>query len=155
MNDFDTMVRILSDRITVQSGLIENLEDQLADKRQDCDHLRDTCDSLRDDVRVLQADLNYARAQLTSSHSTSQVERDRIYNMQTELSRYRFNDPVFSGKAQEWMEKNHLPFKYEAGGWNKIALIKEVRSITGWGLKDSKDYVEMWLEKKYLIPVAS
>lgn len=26
--------------------------------------------------------------------------------------------------------------------YNKIAMIKEIRTMTGWGLKDSKDFVE-------------
>lgn len=33
-----------------------------------------------------------------------------------------------------------------AGYLNKIAMIKEVRTLTGWGLKDSKDFVEAILD---------
>ena len=38
-------------------------------------------------------------------------------------------------------------FTRNSGGYlNKIAMIKEVRALTGWGLKDSKDFVEAILE---------
>jgi len=34
----------------------------------------------------------------------------------------------------------------ENGYLNKIGMIKEVRTLTGWGLKDAKDFVETILE---------
>jgi hypothetical protein len=37
-------------------------------------------------------------------------------------------------------------FRRESNGYlNKIGMIKEVRTLTGWGLKDSKDFVEAML----------
>ena len=39
-------------------------------------------------------------------------------------------------------EKTELDVVLKAAGANKIAVIKEVRAITGLGLKDAKDMVE-------------
>ncbi len=39
-------------------------------------------------------------------------------------------------------EKTEFDVVLEAAGANKIAVIKEVRAITGLGLKDAKDMVE-------------
>ena len=39
-------------------------------------------------------------------------------------------------------EKTELDVALKAAGANKIAVIKEVRAITGLGLKDAKDMVE-------------
>jgi hypothetical protein len=32
------------------------------------------------------------------------------------------------------------------GNYEKISLIKQIRAVTGWGLKDSKDFVEAFLD---------
>ena len=34
----------------------------------------------------------------------------------------------------------------ENGYLNKIGMIKEVRTLTGWGLKDAKDFIEAMLD---------
>ena len=39
-------------------------------------------------------------------------------------------------------EKDEFDIVLEAAGGNKIAVIKEVRAITGLGLKEAKDMVE-------------
>jgi large subunit ribosomal protein L7/L12 len=45
-----------------------------------------------------------------------------------------------AGEAAE--EKDEFDVILEAAGGNKIAVIKEVRAITGLGLKEAKDLVE-------------
>lgn len=45
-----------------------------------------------------------------------------------------------AGAAEE--EKDEFNVVLEAAGGNKIAVIKEVRAITGLGLKEAKDMVE-------------
>ena len=37
-----------------------------------------------------------------------------------------------------------LKLPYLVGSIGKIQAIKEVRTITGWGLKESKDEVDSW-----------
>ncbi|MCQ2395773.1 MAG: 50S ribosomal protein L7/L12 [Kiritimatiellae bacterium] len=48
--------------------------------------------------------------------------------------------PAAGGAAAE--EKTEFDVVLAAAGANKIAVIKEIRAITGLGLKDAKDMVE-------------
>ena len=48
--------------------------------------------------------------------------------------------PAAAGAAAE--EKTELDVILKAAGANKIAVIKEIRAITGLGLKDAKDMVD-------------
>ena len=48
--------------------------------------------------------------------------------------------PAAGGAAAE--EKTEFDVILKAAGANKIAVIKEIRAITGLGLKDAKDMVE-------------
>ena len=48
--------------------------------------------------------------------------------------------PAASGAAAE--EKTEFDVILKAAGANKIAVIKEIRAITGLGLKDAKDMVD-------------
>ena len=47
-----------------------------------------------------------------------------------------------AGDAGAAEEKDEFDVVLEAAGGNKIAVIKEVRAITGLGLKEAKDLVE-------------
>ena len=49
---------------------------------------------------------------------------------------------VAGGDAGGAEEKDEFDVVLDAAGGNKIAVIKEVRSITGLGLKEAKDMVE-------------
>jgi len=50
--------------------------------------------------------------------------------------------PVAAAAAAPVEEKTEFDVILVEGGANKIAVIKEVRTITGLGLKDAKDLVE-------------
>lgn len=47
-----------------------------------------------------------------------------------------------AGGADAAEEKDSFDVVLESGGGNKIAVIKEVRTITGLGLKEAKDLVD-------------
>lgn len=47
-----------------------------------------------------------------------------------------------SGPAEAAAEKTEFTVVLESAGSNKISVIKEVRTITGLGLKEAKDLVE-------------
>lgn len=49
--------------------------------------------------------------------------------------------------VSERLSEIRTAFRRGEGGYlNKIGMIKEVRTVTGWGLKDSKDFVETILD---------
>jgi len=50
--------------------------------------------------------------------------------------------PAASGEAAAAEEKSDFDIVLAESGSNKIAVIKEVRTITGLGLKEAKDLVE-------------
>ena len=50
--------------------------------------------------------------------------------------------PVAGGGEVAAEEKTEFDVVLTETGWNKIAVIKEVRTITGLGLKEAKDLVE-------------
>lgn len=50
--------------------------------------------------------------------------------------------PAAGGAGADAEEKTEFTVTLESFGANKIAVIKEVRAITGLGLKDAKDLVE-------------
>jgi len=50
--------------------------------------------------------------------------------------------PAAAGEAAEVEEKTSFNVIIEAAGDKKIAVIKEVRAITGLGLKEAKDLVD-------------
>ena len=50
--------------------------------------------------------------------------------------------PVSGGDAEAAEEKSEFDIVLAEAGSNKIAVIKEVRTITGLGLKEAKDLVE-------------
>lgn len=50
--------------------------------------------------------------------------------------------PAAGGEAAAVEEKTEFDVILKAAGANKIAVIKEVRAITGLGLKEAKDLVE-------------
>ena len=52
--------------------------------------------------------------------------------------------PAAGGSETVAEEKSEFDLVLAEVGSNKIAVIKEVRTITGLGLKESKDLVESW-----------
>ena len=50
--------------------------------------------------------------------------------------------PAASGEEAATEEKTEFDIELSESGSNKIAVIKEVRTITGLGLKEAKDLVE-------------
>lgn len=62
--------------------------------------------------------------------------------------------PAAGGDAGAAAEKDDFNVVLESAGGNKIAVIKEVRSITGLGLKEAKDLVEAGGVIKESVPKA-
>ena len=58
------------------------------------------------------------------------------------LSPLRTADPSASAAAKPAEEKTEFTLVLNAAGEKKINVIKEVRAITGLGLKEAKDLVE-------------
>lgn len=58
----------------------------------------------------------------------------------------REDDKIANEYILKGMNVKHLPDFVRGelrGGTNFITIIKDVREVTGWGLKDAKDYCDM------------
>lgn len=158
MNDFDTMVRILTDRIAVLNTTVSDLEDSIQDKNCAITDLDDQLVETRATLRAVQEDRSYYEERVRILNSELASLRKSFYDQNADLMKYRLSDTTLVGKADEWMKANHQTCIHVdgvlKGKHDRIKMIKEVRQILGWGLKESKDYVEAWLAKTQTIHAA-
>jgi len=59
-----------------------------------------------------------------------------------DLIQKNISDTITSFEIGEDGSLNNRIREWNDRGWNKIQIIKEVRTATGWGLKEAKDFVE-------------
>lgn len=120
-DDFVSLLALLNDKIQSQAQEIKNLNDRIYRMEDDTSS-----------VRYLREDLEYAR---------NEVERYRnLYNTTyAENQRLKLENPKVKEDLESYMVREGDTLLRQG---NKIACIKEVRNLTGWGLKESKDYVE-------------
>lgn len=93
-------------------------------------------------------ELGYARAEYRGDRNTWEDQRrafeQAIARLQEELQVAKFGIPSDQdSRAVAYMEtKGRAMWAMGVEGYPKIEMIKDVRTITGWGLKVAKDYVE-------------
>lgn len=133
MNEFqmDTILTMLADshnavKSTSESRLveIERLQDKLYEREE----------KVRAYDRVVE-DREYYMNALSKANEDLQTAL-------AELRQYKLGDPSIKGKADAFMASH--PELHDMT--HRIACIKEVRSLTGWGLKEAKDYVEAYVK---------
>ncbi len=111
------------------------------------------CDSRLDEINRLQ-DRLYEQERKVRDYDRMVEDRDYYMNalskanqeLQTalaELRQYKVSDPGIKGKADTFMADN--PHLHDMSC--RISCIKEVRQLTGWGLKETKDYVEAYVKE--------
>lgn len=151
MNDFDTMLRILRARIAEQAELIEHLSDCANEQQATIDSLTAANDRYVSDLATVTSERNRYERLYKDVEAEVQNLRTDLFNVRGELNKYRFNDPEVCQKAAAWMAEHHREYilteGMSAGKYNTIGMIKEVRLLMCWGLKESKDFVDHWLEK--------
>jgi hypothetical protein len=123
---------------------IQELADQLDASRtllDDARHERGRTEDLEHDLRSAKGEAEYYRKQF--NQTCEDHEKLRVSNnaLQMELYKYRANDPSIIDRAQAFMLKEGGSLMQQG---QKIQCIKEIRTITSWGLKEAKDYVEAW-----------
>ena len=91
------------------------------------------------------ADLNKIVEDLSSLSVTEAAELSKLLEEKWGVSAaapVAAAAPAASGAEAPAEEKNEFDLVLSEAGSNKIAVIKEVRTITGLGLKEAKDLVE-------------
>jgi hypothetical protein len=144
MQDFIKMLSVLSAMLVEQQESLEGHRRTIIDREAEIDDLK---------LTIKDTKLLYERID-ELSHSSDLWEK-RYWDEHTRhdalartLADMRANDPTAIPKAMNYMETTGQFLKYEDGSPNKLGTIKEVRLLTGWGLKETKDWVLGWLAKQ-------
>jgi ribosomal protein L7/L12 len=69
-----------------------------------------------------------------------------IVSVEIEQAPVPYGTPVYSVQDRLSHIRSAFTKSYDGNHYNKIAMIKEIRGVTGLGLKDSKDLVETILD---------
>ena len=120
-DQFVTLLAILNTKIQDQAQTIRDQQDRIYD-----------LEGRTTDTRWLKEDLERAREESSNL-------RTQVYNLQAECQRLRLENPKVKEDLESYMTREGDTLIRQG---SKIAAIKGVREITGWGLKESKDYVE-------------
>jgi predicted nucleic acid-binding Zn-ribbon protein len=146
MDDFCTMLDVLNRKLQEKNEEVSSLrdrfadlDDKLIDKGAEICRLKDDKQRLQDEVITLRnrcGDYN-------ANETDNRWYRDQYNRLTAELAAYREKDPEIPTKANEFMQKIGIGLMRQG---LKIQCIKEVRSITHWGLKETKDYVEDYMK---------
>lgn len=117
---------------------------------EDADH-RNIVADLQEQIAVLKEKNNSLNRHLAEMYEDQNAASQRVVelhakisNMEKELREYKSNDPNLEAKAIAYMEDKGQ-HNITDGFVNHIANIKEVRTLTGWHLKETKDFCEEWM----------
>lgn len=146
MNDlqFDTILKALAEELDRKDQSIAGLENVVADLRYDLDRHPDLkdLDYYKKKVGELLEENGLLRQELIPYRSASSALKDQASNYMEE-----------TGQHIVYTELAPYVLKDQIGQPNKIGMIKGVRELTKWGLKESKDFVNAWLEAHPKTPV--
>lgn len=139
-NKIVTLLALLTPELVATELEVGALAQKCAEQDRDIDQLNNDKYDLRSEVERLNGELrslNYLRSDL-------EYYKGRCEALGAQLSSYQHKEAM---DRQKNMPESFLTYivgegrrTYESG--NKIPCIKHVRELTGWGLKESKDFVE-------------
>lgn len=157
MDDFCTLLNLLNAKIQEQASRIETLEER--ENLREREDLREQVADLKEDLDNLRSDREWWVDRQTSTQSLLDEANRQMASLREKLYQYQVKDPSIGEKAETWMREHAKLPEYQHTTVslsdpshsktepNKIAMIKQVRELTGWGLKDAKDFVEAWLKR--------
>ena len=135
----EKLFKVLVEKIEVQADQIRSLNkanQSLYDEKENLWHkLQENRDQ----------DVHWWREENELLHRSVDSLSKSNQELQATVREYRLNDPATKALADQFMESEEGQEFCRNG--QKIALIKQVRTLTSWGLRESKDYVEAWIEK--------
>lgn len=138
---FVAMLAMLTAKMVEQDEKVQSLTMQIADRDDQIDDLRDRMDRKERD---------YSHS-LKGWKEKYYEEHNRAMGLQTELNLALRTDPKVDEKAAAFMSEKGCNYTMDYMGDtvpDRIRCIKELRTITAWGLKEAKDYVEAWFNKR-------
>lgn len=141
--------------MTVLSVLGEKVQTLRAEMLSETAEQRNTIYDLEDQIQALKSknmDLNDQLAGLSSDldwyRKTEGEMRERAFKAESELRLFKAAFTDNKDKAAAYMmEKGQYIYQKEPHNTklDNVHNIKTVRELTGWGLKDSKDFCEAWM----------
>lgn len=132
--ELNTQVVGLQESLDEQATIIDNGFIRFSDQEELISSLRHNLSSANSETDRTWADLDRTRAQ--------------VVELENQLRAFRTQDPAIRQKAADYMATTGHTLRSTYPGcehqFDKIGCIKVVREITGFGLKDAKDFVENW-----------
>lgn len=148
---FVLVVAALSEKLVQKENECYTLRQELTSAQEEVSYQKDSKEQMYaevDNLRMQVANLSDANARQRNTISDMSYKaenltyyQDRCAKLEEEVRalKYGCGDP--DQRVRNFMLKEGGKLWSEG---NKIACIKGVRECTGWGLKESKDYSEVW-----------
>ncbi len=164
MEDYqiNIILGILSDALREKAKIASDLEAEVNSLLLQRRELQEQAEGLQEESYQLRSKLNDAREEGADAnyYRGRVVELEaKVRQLEEELHLRRYpNEAAVKEAAHNYMQETgqHLVYTYvEASAFgnnlgkpNRIAMIKGIREVTRWGLKESKDYVDAWLTSR-------
>lgn len=138
----EKLLMMLVEKIEHQAREIKILEEENHYHRDDALNLRETLESYTNNDGI------YLREAYKSLQSGYNNLSQRHRELQRELDEYRRNDPAMKAAVNQYMVSEGISTWNRTGSVHggKIPVIKKIRELTRWGLKQSKDYAEEYMK---------
>lgn len=156
-DSFVMMVALMSEKMVQQERVIVDLNTHISDDHAHMDDMQRTITSLKEEREELWARCdtlsNQVRNLAQQSESFDYLKRnhDELYvqvrKLQVENARLMYGGNSPEETANAYM-KAHGVSRWNDENLGKIGTIKVVREITGWGLKETKDFCEAYMARQ-------
>jgi len=135
-----------SEKLNDCDGLKEGV---IADLRNEADDLRNARYELTNIITSYRNENDDLQNRLNASEHDLHEARAEIDKLNLKIRSMLAQDPAVQQIASDYMRNEGQHLRFYSGKtpdqFNKIGCIKAVREKTGWGLRDSKDFVEAWM----------
>lgn len=153
--DFLAMLTIMTTKLAECEAECVELQDHINRDHTYMDEQARTINELRDQIdfndrhmrRVREDDLR----SLDYSRNRIATLEEEVRQVKEELLKLKYGGETPEERANAYMAKEGSRISRILNpkvGEGKIAAIKVVREITGWGLKDTKDFVEAYIQRE-------
>lgn len=131
--------------IAVLDTLGEKIENQQATSEEEYAQLSERITELEEELRELKDSKKEQDSQLSFYKAESIRLAGELARLKTAAQELKVMEA--QPKAEAFMKEKGQNNLMEGGKVNMIDNVKEVRLLTGWGLKETKEWIEEWLRK--------
>lgn len=139
---FVLVVAAMSEKMVEQERTIMELSDHIRGDHEAMDDMQRTITGLRESLSLISANnenFDYMKRRADELY-------EQVRNLTIENARLKYGGNTPEETARAYM-KAHGVDKWNNPNLGKIGTIKVVREITGWGLKETKDFCEAYMDR--------